>query len=175
MILGFIGTGLSFKIFKEVTLNPEAGREFHFSKYLFNLGLGTRNITQFFKRDMITLYKDDFYQKEQKLLDVYLRGFIQSYNKNHSVFSEMKESYGEIEDMYYIGYLEGMIPNINPSYLRFVYNIKFTQNSSWQTIYFRIAFSKREVKILKMEVQKEGVEYEIKTRSVNINYEESIK
>jgi len=175
MVLGFVGTGFSFKIFKEVTVNPQTGIEHHFSKYLFNIGLGTQNITQFLKRGKITLYKDNLYQKEQKLLDNYLRGFVKSYNQNSSMFSEMKEKYGEIEDMYYIGNLEEKIPNINPAYLRFVYNIKFSKKPSWQTIHFSVGFDNQEVKILKMKVQDEDIEYEIKTRRVYINYKESTK
>lgn len=169
MILGFIGTGFSFKIFNEVTINPQTGENHYFSKYLFSLGLGTKNITQLLNKDRITLYKDNLYQVEQKRLDEYLRSFVQSYNENNSNPSELRKKYGEIEDMYYIGYLEGMMPNINPAYLRFVYKVKFVQNSSWQSIHFHIGFDKREVKMLKIEVQDERVEYEIKRRSVKIN------
>lgn len=160
MILGFIGTGFSFKIFEEVTVNPKTGEEYHFSKYLFNLGLGMTNITQFLKRNTMTLYKDNLYQKEQRFLDNYLRGFVQAYNENNSSFSELKKNHGAIEDMYYLGYVKRIVNPINPVDLEFVYKIKFVENSLWRTIHFRITLSKRKVQILNIKIQDEEVEYE---------------
>ena len=161
MILGFIGTGVSFKIFDQVTFHHKTGEAHYFSKYLFNLGLGTKNITQMLKRDTFTLYKDNHYQTEQKLLDNYLKSFVPHYNEKHSNFSAMQKKYGKIEDMYYVGYIEKVLFPTLPTDLQFVYKIKFVENPSWKTIHFRMAFPKNKVKVLKMEVQDEDIQYEI--------------
>lgn len=171
MILGFIGTGLSFKIFQETTFQSETGRAHHFSKYLLNVSIGTNNISQFLKRDRIVLYKDNFYKKEQELLDKYLRSFVESYNnKNNSPFLGMSET-REIADMYYFGYLKEMKPNMKLSDLVFVYKVKFAENFSWKTIHFRITFVQGELKVLNIELQDEEVEYEIKISKINTHKE----
>jgi len=159
MVLGFIGTGFSFKIFEQVSYNHQTGKEHYFSKYLFHIGLGTKNITQILSRNTFLLYKDNRHQKEQKLLDNYLRDFVPSYNESNASFSEMRKEYGKIEDMYYIGYIEKVLFPIVPTDLQFVYKVKFVENPSWRTIHFRIAFPKGKLQVFKMEVQDSNVKY----------------
>ena len=174
MVLGLIGTGISFQLFHSVKINPITKSEHEFSKFLFGFNLGTKNITRFFRRDTIRLYQDEVYNKEQKQLDKFFRKILVDYNEksqsfleSNLLFKKMRNEYGKIEDMYYFGNMEYFIPDIQKSDIMFVYRIKFVNSSKEQTVHFHtIVQDNGGIIIANIEVKESGTPYDIKCRTV---------
>lgn len=175
MILGFVGTGISWQIFNETKIDPLTEKRHYFSKYLLGFNFGIKNIKYLLSQNTITIYQDTLYEREHQLLDAYLKDFVKNYNRKTSKDDYQKKLFRmiglnrKIEDMYYLGHREKHIPNaINPIYIPFVYKVKFEEEASWKYIYFDITCPKKEVTIVNIEIQNESLQHEIKARYINL-------
>jgi len=171
MILGLLGTGISFQFFKSVKTNPNTGKEYHLSKSLWGFNLGTKNLTHFLNRDVIKLYQDDIYTQQQQMLDNHLRKLTSLYNLGDksilsTPFGTIWKEYGEIEDMYHFGNLNYFIPDIYKKDVLFVYKIKFSKQNKEQTIHLRVLFYDGKIEITKAKIMDADTKYDVRQRIV---------